>query len=184
MATPSEKQTAYDKYMDAETEGSKISYPSSGVLSDDFVTFCQNWTMKDPFSVDVSHLGPLGFPEEIFYRVAMAETFHVYYSGDLQPPAYGPGNYQLIKYHRDGSKYTVKIHGLNMRDWTLSFNNPTLELTGNSLTLNEGLVKAVLKVHDNDGGSCLTPNGQNILNFQVYVYGRLYVSYYVVPFKF
>lgn len=184
MATPEEKQVAYDKYINAETEGTKISYPNSGVLSNDFVNFCQTWTFKDPFSVDVSHLGSVGFPEEIFYRVALSETFHTYYSGDVQPPAYGAGNYQNVRYHRDGSKYTIKVHGLNMRDWTLTFNNPTFELTGDSLTLKEGLVKVTLKVHDNEGNGCTTPGGQNILNLQVHVYGRLHTSYYLVPFKF
>lgn len=184
MATAQEKQNAYDKYVNAETEGTKISYPNSGVLSNDYVDFCQNWTFKDPFSVDVSHLGSLGFPEEIFYRVALSETFHTYYSSDLQPPSFGAANFQNVRYHRDGNKYIVKVHGLNVRDWILTFNNPTLELTGDSLTLTEGLVKVTLKVHTNNGNGCATPNGQSVLNFQIHVYGRLYTSYYLVPFKF
>tara|TARA_R100001163_G_C5068366_1_gene208508 strand:- start:1995 stop:2555 length:561 start_codon:yes stop_codon:yes gene_type:complete len=186
MATDQQKLDAYAKYQAAETEGTKINFPSGGlVTSDDFVTFCQNFTEKSPFAVDISHLGPIAYPEEIFYRVAMAITFHTYYASDTPQPL-GAGNYQIVDYHRDGSKYTIKIHGVNVRDWCIQFNNPTLELSGNSMTLTEGLVKVVLTTHiDEAEDNCVyTPEGRQVLNFRVYVYGNLYTSYYLVPFKF
>ena len=100
MATP-EQTTAYNKYLNANTEGTLINYPSAHVVSDDFIKFINTWTPKDPFSVDVSHLGNISFAEQIIYQILMSTTFHSYWSSDQKPAGYGPGNLNCFKVFRN-----------------------------------------------------------------------------------
>ena len=174
MATP-EQQSAYDSYRNATTKGTKQStVPQS--LRSDFVNFIQNFSPIDPFSIDVTHLGSVSFPEEMFYRFLLATTFHVHW-GNYDPKAFGSGNHltSSLRYH--SGTYKITQNGFTEDSLVYSFNNPTVTLTSTSLTLSEGLV--VVKYE-------LTPsevNGVQVMNYNLKVFGRVYANSYIVPFE-
>lgn len=174
MATP-EQQSAYDSYRNATTEGTKQStVPQS--LRPDFVSFIQNFSVIDPFSVDVSHLGPVSFPEEMLYRFLLATVFHVHW-GNYDPKAFGSGN-NLVNFLRyDNGTYKITQNGFTEDSLVYSFSNPTVTLTSTSLTLSEGLVVAKYELTPSD------VNGVQVLNFNLKVFGRVYANSYLVPFE-
>lgn len=176
--TDAQKQEAYDRYQNAETEGTLIGLHNTGAVAPDFVNFSQNWVDVDPFSVDISHLPPLFFSKEAFYRTLFSTTFHTLYSNTLSPPAQGPGNSHIIEIERDGSNYVLKHYGLTQGLETLTLENPSFIINSSNMSFDAGVVKALFKLTNK------FQNGVQVWNYQVALNGRLWINFYLVPFAF
>lgn len=175
-ATP-EQQRAYDNYRGATTEGTKQSVDPQA-LRQDFITLMNNFVVVDPTSVDVSHLGTLSFPQEMFYRILFSTTFHVHWSNYI-PRAFGSGNTLVNSIRRDATgRYIINNDGFSEHT-PYVFTNPTITLTSNSLTLTEGLVSATYKLTNPP----VNVNGVQVWNHSLSVYGRQYANVYYVPFE-
>lgn len=176
--TAQEKQRAYDRYQDATTEGTKQGLHDPQSLHPSFAYFVNGWQDADPSSVVTDHLGDVSFGEEAFYQTALSETFHVYYSSSNNNQQ-GPGNTLMVELHRnDDGSYTFYHYAMTDSVTTVTLKNPSYVLHSNSISFEDGLVQALLKVTPR------TVNGVKVWNYQVAVNGRLKWNYYLVPVTF
>lgn len=177
VPTDERKLAAYQRYRNAETEGTLSNVGHPNALSDDFVAFVEQFRERDLLSINVDHLGAdVPFVDAMFYRALLATTFHTHWT-QRDPPARGPASKQIVQVqYGGGGGYRIVHDGLADDTETFTLTSPLVRLTDHSVTLEQGVVRITF------GLAAERVNGVRVWSYELDVLDRNRLRFYLVPF--
>jgi hypothetical protein len=177
MTATNQQTQAYTRYSNSQTDGTK-QVVSASVLERAFVEYVNAWAPRDPSAVTLPY-DNMSFTQEQFFRTACSQSFHVYYSNTLTPPAQGAGNTLIVDLVQNSNNtFSVWYRGFTQTQQVQLNVALPKGVTSRNLELEDGVVGVTLKVL-----SQRTPNGTQVWNYQLAVNGLLRENYYLVPVR-
>jgi hypothetical protein len=170
------KQEAYDKYQNADTDGTLIGLHDTRALHDNFVSAIENYT--PPSSAPV-------VSKQDFLENLLTRTFHLYWAANLTPPGYGVGNPALFTMRRNNTSGDYDLSYVSLTDvtQTQSFDPSYYILHSNSIMLQDTDANGNVKRMIVKRTPHTTVNGTQIWNHQFMIGDRLLYNYYMVDFR-
>lgn len=180
----SDKQHAYDRYQNADTQGSLVALPAVQGMHPDFAEYMNTFSNLGLDSVDLTPIKTFPWSKQVFYQTLLSQTFHVYYPkpGDLDPryfpQAFGPSVAMVEFRRRENGDYVVTHRDLTNPHETYTIENPSYYvLSSRSLEVKEGLAQMSVKMLSK------MVNGTNIWNYQLVRGNNLFLNLYLVDFN-
>lgn len=170
------KQEAYDKYQNADTDGTLIGLRDVRALHNDFVEAIENYT--PPSSAPV-------VSKQDFLDNLLTRTFHLYWAANLTPPGFGVGNPALFTMRRNNTNGDYELSYVSLTDvtQTQSFDPSYYILHTNSINLQDTDAQGNVKQMIVKRTPQRTINGVEVWNHQFVINGRLLYNYYMVDFR-
>ena len=165
------QQEAYDAYLNATTDGTRVLLHDSRVVHDHFIRFVENY--QRPSSAPV-------VSRQDFLDNLLTRTFHLYWAANLSPPAFGVGNPVTfsIRLNDVTGKYELSYHSLTEVTQTHSFDPSQYILHSNSLMLMDGNKQMIIKRTPSR-----TVNDVVVWNHQLRIDNNNVLNYYMVDFQ-
>ena len=165
------QQEAYDKYQNADTDGTLIALHDTRAVHAHFVEFIEQYTPPTD--------GPIVTKQE-FLESLLTTTFHLWWSANNNPPGFGSGNPSCLTIRRNEmtDNYDVSYYSLTNPTQTQSLDPKYYILHSNSIMVKDGNTEMIIKKTRNT-----TVNGNPVWEHQLRIDGNIVTIYYLVDFR-